>query len=393
MIIKNVKIFTKYKRFEAGTVKINGDKIERLIFDEYERENIMPEEQETVIDGKGCYCMPGMIDLHFHGCMGYDVCDGTEEAIHRIASYELSQGVTSVAPATMTLPADELKHILRTAAAFRKKQEESPSMEASLVGINMEGPFISPIKKGAQDAAHILPCDSALFHQFQNEAEGLVKFIGLAPEEVEVEQARQFIEEVKDTVSVSLAHTNAGYEEAYEAFRAGACHLVHMYNAMPPFHHRDPGVIGAAADCSHVMAEIICDGVHIHPSAVRGAFRLLGEDRMIFISDSMRAAGMEDGRYTLGGQEVDVKGNRAVMVSDGALAGSVTTLPDCVRIAVKKMDIPLEAAVACATVNPARALGIDHVAGIIEEGRKADLILWDDKLELKQVMKSGKIVL
>lgn len=412
MVIKNVKIYTKNQCFVPGSVVVEDGEIREVILEEEASGGDCAKERrkqefscgpkrgekddEAEWDGRGCYCMPGMIDLHFHGGVGHDFCDGTEEAIHEIAFYELRQGVTSIAPATMTLPVEELRQILRVAAGYRKEQkrrvENGTLDEAELVGINMEGPFISPAKKGAQDARYILPCDSELFRVFQEEADGLVSFIGIAPEEGEKEEVRRFIEEVKSSVTVSLAHTNADYENAFGAFQAGAGHLVHMYNAMPPFLHREPGVIGAAADAPHVMAEIICDGIHVHPAAVRGAFRMLGKDRMIFISDSMRAAGMKDGRYTLGGQEVDVKGNRAVMVSDGALAGSVTTLPDCVRIAVRKMGIPLETAVACATVNPARSLGIDGEFGSIEVGKKADLIFWDENLALRQVMKRGIMV-
>lgn len=253
----------------------------------------------------------------------------------------------------------------------------------------MEGPFISEIKKGAQDARNIIPCDVDVYRKFQDAAEGMVKFIGIAPEEGDAEA---FIREVKGETSVSLAHTNADYETAKKAFDAGADHAVHLYNAMPAYTHREPGVVGAVADSAHVMAELICDGVHIHPAAVRTTFKMMGEDRMILISDSMRAAGMPDGRYTLGGQDVDVKGNRATMVLDGALAGSVTTLPDCVRTVVKEMGLPLETAIACATINPARSLKIDDKYGSMEQGKKADLVLWDENLELKCVVKDGEIL-
>ena len=181
------------------------------------------------------------------------------------------------------------------------------------------------------------------------------------------------MEEVKDEVHVSLAHTNADYDSAKAAYDKGACHAVHLYNAMPAFSHRAPGVVGAVADSSHVMAELICDGVHIHPAVVRTTFKMLGEERIIFISDSMRATGMPDGRYTLGGLDVDVKGNRATLVSDGSLAGSATNLMDCVRTAVKKMEIPLETAIGCATVNPAKSLGVYDKYGSIpwEKGQYA----------------------
>ena len=217
-----------------------------------------------------------------------------------------------------------------------------------------------------------------------------MKFIGIAPEESE--DAVSFIKEVKDEVHVSLAHTNADYDTALTAFRAGADHAVHLYNAMPPFTHRAPGVVGAVADCDHVWAELICDGVHIHPATVRATFKMLGDDRIVLISDSMRATGMPDGVYTLGGLDVQVNGNRATLVSDGALAGSVTNLMDCMRTAVKKMDISLESAVKCATINPARCLGIDKDYGSIAAGKYADLVLLDQDLNIKQIIKKGALL-
>lgn len=384
MIIKNVKIYRPDKTFVSGNVVIKGDRIAEIL-----PEGSQEAAEEEILDGNGCYCLPGMIDLHFHGCKGMDVCDGTKEALDEITAYEASIGVTAIAPATMTLPVEELEAVLTNAAVYKRSQEEGTAPAgADLVGINMEGPFISKVKKGAQDERNIIPCSTEVYRRFQKAAGGLVKFIGIAPEESETED---FIRDVKSEVSVSLAHTNADYDTAKKAFDAGADHAVHLYNAMPAFSHREPGVVGAVADSSHVMAEIICDGVHIHPAVVRATFRMMGEDRMILISDSMRAAGMPDGEYTLGGLDVKVRGNQATLISDGALAGSVTPLPDCVRTVVREMGIPLEIAAACATINPARSLGIDDMYGSIEAGKKADLVLWDKDLNLKTVIKDGKI--
>ena len=376
MIIKNVKVYTEDKRFEDGEIYIRDG-----IF------TSAPEgvEAEEMIDGEGCYAIPGLIDLHFHGCKGDDFCDGTKEAIARIAEYEASVGVTAIAPATMTLPVDELEAILKTAAEYKKEQV---SERADLIGINMEGPFISSEKKGAQDARNIISCDQEIAERFLEASEGLVKFIGIAPEQND--GFREFIEAMKGKVHISLAHTNADYDTAKAAFDAGACHAVHLYNAMPAFTHREPGVVGAVSDSGHVMAEMICDGVHIHPAVVRATFKMLGEDRMILISDSMRATGMPDGQYTLGGLAVNVVGNRATLVSDGALAGSATNLTDCMRTVVKEMGIPLETAVACATMNPARSLGVYDRYGSITEGKHANVVLLDKELELKLVIKDGK---
>lgn len=383
MIIDHVKVFTEDKKFTDGGIVIKNGTIEQVY-----TEGKRPQTEDEVLDGKGMYAIPGLIDLHFHGCKGDDFCDGSRDAIARIAEYEASVGVTAIAPATMTLPVEELEQILRVAAEYKKGPHSKK--EADFVGINMEGPFISPAKKGAQDERNIIPCDVKVCERFLEVSEGLVKFMGIAPEESE--NAVSFIEAVKDKVNVSLAHTNADYDTAMAAFNAGADHAVHLYNAMPAFTHRAPGVIGAVYDSKHVMAEIICDGVHIHPAAVRATFEMMGEDRMILISDSMRAAGMPDGSYTLGGLDVNVVGNRATLASDGAIAGSVTNLMDCMKTAVKTMSIPLETAVACATINPAKSLGIDAEYGSIRAGKKAHIVLMDQELNVQQVIKDGELL-
>ena len=374
MIIKNVNVYGEDRQFHHGEVSI-----ENGVFTEHAAsEKTNGSVSDEVIDGEGCYCIPGLIDLHFHGCVGADVCDGTQEALETIADYEASIGVTTICPATMTLSVEQLEQILSNAAAY-------PNAEgARLVGLNMEGPFISEAKKGAQDAQYIIPCDAEIYRRFQKAAGGLVKIIGIAPE-TDVENAVKFVSEVKEEVTVSLAHTNADYDSAKAAYDAGARHAVHLFNAMPAFTHRAPGVVGAARDCKDCMAELICDGVHIHPSMVRAAFSMFGEDRIIMISDSMRATGMPDGRYTLGGQDVDVVGNRATLVSDGALAGSATNLMDCLRTAVKTMEIPLETAVLCTTLNPAKALHLDDRYGSIAPGKIGNVVLLDQDLNLKKV--------
>jgi len=430
MIIKNVRVYTEEQKFVPGEIVVLGDRITKVRADGEKRQaaaealetepsvNGFPEDEEAeevVVDGEGAYAIPGLIDLHFHGCVGADVCDGTPEALKKIAQYEASVGVTAIAPATMTLPVEELEQILRNAAAYKRAQDEHRAAnaaagqsvqraeqkadgmpegklefpEADLLGLNMEGPFISPVKKGAQDEKNIVPCNVEIAKRFLKASEGLVKFIGIAPEESS--EAVAFIQEMKDSVDISLAHTNADYDTAMAAFAAGANHAVHLYNAMPAFTHRAPGVIGAVADSRHVMVELICDNVHIHPAVVRATFAMMGADRMVLISDSMRATGMPDGTYTLGGLDVSVNGNRATLVDGGALAGSVTNLMDCMRTVVKVMKIPLETAVACATANPARCLGVYDTYGSITEGKKADIVLLDEDLELKMVIKDGQL--
>ena len=336
-----------------------------------------------VIDGEGCYAIPGMVDVHFHGCVGYDFCDGTEEAIAEIAKYEAAQGVTTIVPATMTLPEETLMEISKIAGNYKGTEG------ADLAGINMEGPFISPGKKGAQASTHIVKPDIAMFRRLQEAANGLYRLVDIAPE---VDGAMEFIEELKEEVNISFAHTLADYDIAKKGYDLGANHATHLYNAMPPFSHRAPGVIGAAHDSAHCMVELITDGVHIHPSVVRTTFDMFGDDRVVLISDSMRATGMPDGEYTLGGQAVQVRGNRATLVEGGALAGSVTNLADCMRVAVKEMQIPLESAVAAATMNPAKSVGLYDKYGSITEGKAGNVVLLREDLSLKAVIQNGRVI-
>ena len=214
----------------------------------------------------------------------------------------------------------------------------------------------------------------------------MIKLVHIAPEN---EGAMEFIEEMKDDVVISIAHTVADYDTAAKALELGASHVTHLYNAMPPFSHRAPGVIGAARDDEKCHVELICDGVHIHPSVVRATFAMFGRDRVILISDSMRATGLTDGQYTLGGQDVFVKGPLATL-ADGTIAGSATNLMGCLKVAVQKMGIPLEDAVGCATANPAKEIGIYDRCGSISEGKDADFVLLDADLNVKAVYVNGK---
>lgn len=369
MIIKNVQVFGEDKTFTPGEVVMSGGKF------------VSSEEGGSeVIDGEGCFAIPGLVDIHFHGCVGDDFCDASLDAIGHMAEYEASIGVTSICPATMTLAEEELHKIMKTAAGYKG------GSGAKLVGINMEGPFISEKKKGAQAAEYIRNCDLALFEQLQKESGGLVKLVDIAPEN---DGAMEFIEAVKDDVVVSIAHTAADYDTASEALDKGASHVTHLYNAMLPLNHRDPGVIGAARDDENCHVELICDGIHIHPSVVRATFAMFGAERVILISDSMRATGLTDGEYTLGGQDVFVKGPKATL-ADGTIAGSATDLMGCLRAAVQQMEIPLEDAIACATMNPAKEIGIYDTCGSITPGKAADLVLLDKDLNVKAVYVNGR---
>lgn len=384
MIIKNGLIFTENCSFKQGTVCTKDDLITTV---SYEEENYSAGADENVFDASGCYVLPGLTDIHFHGCDGHDFCEGTKEAFACISSYEFTQGVTSICPATMTIAAKQLSSICENAAAFAKAQKEGTikADTADLIGIHMEGPFINKKKKGAQNEAYVIPADATLLRSLQEKAAGLIKLVSLAPE---TDGAIDCIADCHKEFSFSVGHTEADYDTTLAAFKAGANHVTHMYNAMPPFTHRAPGVIGAASDTPDCFVELICDGVHIAPSVVRATFRLFWDDRVILISDSMEATGKPDGNYSLGGLEVSVSGNRATL-KDGTLAGSVTPLYRCLLTAVS-MGIPLESAVKAATINPCRSIGMDHLYGSIVAGKKAHFLVLDQKdLSIKAVIKNS----
>jgi len=339
----------------------------------------------AVLDASGCYVIPGLVDVHFHGAVGEDFSDATAEGLQKIADFELSQGVTYICPAGMTLPEDQLTAICKNVAAHRKQNTGG----AEVVGAHLEGPFLSTAKKGAQNGDFLHDPDIPMLQRLQEAAEGCVRLVTVAPEQP---GAMDFIRAAKEMgITVSVGHTVADYDTAMEAFRNGASHATHLYNGMPPVHHRAPAVIGAAFDSPGVRAELICDGIHIHGGVVRMTFRLFGKERMILISDSLRAAGMPDGIYPFGGQEIEVHGNRATIAGHPeTLAGSVTSLMGCMRQAVA-FGIPLEDAVRACTSNPAAAIGIDDRAGTLDIGKEASLVLLDQKdLSVKTIVFKGK---
>ena len=342
---------------------------------------------DCVLDASGCYVIPGLVDVHFHGCVGEDFSDATAEGLQRIADFELSQGVTYICPAGMTLPEDQLRAICENVAAHRAKNAGG----AEVVGAHLEGPFLSTAKKGAQNGDYLHDPDIDMLRRLQTAAEGCVKLVTVAPEQP---NAMEFIRAAKEMgITVSVGHTVADYDTAMEAFRSGATHATHLYNGMPSIHHRAPAVIGAAFDSAGVRAELICDGVHIHGAVVRMTFQLFGKERMVLISDSLRATGMPDGQYPFGGQEIEVHGNRATIVGHPeTLAGSVTSLMGCLRQAVK-FGIPVADAVRACTYNPAAAIGIDDRAGTLDVGKAASLVLLDQNdLSTRAIVFKGKTV-
>lgn len=366
MIIKGGKVFQEDGSFLEQALYINDH---RLV------DKAEYQDDEKVIDAEGLLVLPGLVDIHSHGAAGEDFSDGNPEGLKKILQYEKRCGITSYCPTSMTFPKERLRQIF---ASIKGAQTEDG---ATVVGINMEGPFLDPAKKGAHVEKWIAAPDVAFVRELNQDADGLVRLVTLAPN---MDGAEEFIKEMHEEVCISLGHTAADYDCASRAMKLGAHHVTHLYNAMQPFGHRAPGLIGAAMDDPECMVELICDGYHIHPSAIRAAFRMFGPERVILISDSMRATGMENGTYELGGQEVTVKDRKAVL-KDGTLAGSATNLYGCMCKAVE-FGIPLEQAIMAATANPARSIGIFDRVGSIRIGKQADLLLVSENLELKRVI-------
>ena len=366
MIIKGGKVFQEDGSFLEQAIYINDH---RLV------DKAEYQDDGEVIDAEGLLVLPGLVDIHSHGAAGEDFSDGNPEGLKKILQYEKRCGITSYCPTSMTFPKERLRQIF---ASIKGAQTEDG---ATVVGINMEGPFLDPAKKGAHVEKWIAAPDVAFVRELNQDADGLVRLVTLAPN---MDGAEEFIKEMHEEVCISLGHTAADYNCASRAMKLGAHHVTHLYNAMQPFGHRAPGLIGAAMDDPECMVELICDGYHIHPSAIRAAFRMFGPERVILISDSMRATGMENGTYELGGQEVTVKDRKAVL-KDGTLAGSATNLYGCMCKAVE-FGIPLEQAIMAATANPARSIGIFDCVGSIRIGKQADLLLVSENFELKRVI-------
>lgn len=373
MNYKNAYIYTEDFRFVKGGFSVEDGKFTNVL-----------KEQEDAVDLNGAYVIPGLIDVHTHGSMGKDFSDGDIAGDLEMAKYYAREGVTSFAPATMTLPYDVISKALAAGRVLRDAKTGEYGVISRLLGAQMEGPFFSEKKKGAQNGAYLRLPDIAAFEKLQKDSDGMILIADLAPE---LEGAADFAAKAKAYCTVSIAHTDASYEDAKAAIDVGVTHLTHLYNAMPPIHHRKPGVIGAASENDAVTAEIICDGIHVHPSSVRMAFKLFGASRMCLISDSLRCCGMPDGEYELGGQQVFLKDNVA-RLEDGTIAGSATNLYECMRKAVS-FGISKEDAVCAATYNPARELHALDRVGSIADGKLADFVICDEDLTRKAVYIGG----
>ncbi len=352
------------------------DKIEGIV-----PGSLVPDDAE-IIDAKGGYVAPGLIDLHIHGYLGKDVCDGEEESIRTISKGLLANGVTGYLPTTMT---EDMSVIRKALEVCRKLKEESKKWEGSaILGCHAEGPFISESKKGAQDPKYILKPDAAFVKEYAD----IIKTITLAPEE-DTEDFAAIREICRDTdVVISMGHTSADYETAMAGVNAGVKHATHLFNAMTPLQHRAPGVVGAALN-SDVSAEVIVDTFHVDASLYNMLWKLKGR-KLCFITDCLPAGGLPEGEYTLGGQKIIYKGI-VCRLEDGTVAGSVLHLNRGVWNVYTNSDIPLYECVNCASLNPATVIGMEKTKGSLETGKDADIIITDENFEVQKTIIAGEI--
>lgn len=371
MIYKNADVFVD-GNFKNVDIEVQSGKFLKI------SENLM---SDDAIDYTGKMILPGLIDIHSHGCVGYDFITANVTEIEKMCVFYAKNGITSILATTMTIDYD----IYKTAMVHIKEAMESKINGSRIIGINMEGPFLGADKKGAHDIRYLLPIDVAKFDELNNLSGNNIRIVDIDPT---LSNSLDFIRKYSKSIIISLAHTSCDYELAAKAIEAGASHVTHLFNAMNGLHHRKPGLIGAVSDFN-IHAEMICDGIHIHPSVIRMMFKVDSE-KLILISDSMRATGLEDGIYELGGQKVYVKDAKATL-EDGTIAGSTVTVYEAMKRSIN-FGVPKEQAILSATLIPAKAIKADHEIGSISTGKNADFIILDKAFNIEHVYKDGNLL-
>ncbi len=372
MILKNVCFYNELFEKEAADLRIENGKIAEI--------GIIPESGR---DMSGLTALPGFVDIHIHGAMGGDFCDASRESLDKISAYLAKNGITSFCPATMTLGFAELEKIMKAGCDYRGGE-----VGAKLVGINMEGPYISCEKKGAQNGAFIRKGSIEEFDRLFEASGGLIKLITVAPEAFDSDD---FIAHASKKCTVSIGHTAANAEQTLRGIKAGITHATHLFNAMTGMTHREAGAVGTVLDNINISCELICDSGHICPAVLRNTFKILGENRACVISDSMRAAGLGAGEYELGGQQVYVKeGGKYAVLANSTIAASITNVFEEFKNLLA-FGIDFKTALKSCTINPARAIGLDSQIGSIATGKAADLVFVDGEMNIREVYINGTL--
>jgi len=372
MLIRNALVYGEDFRPFAGDVAVRQGHIAAM-------GEHLDEPLAECLDAHGARLVPGFVDIHIHGALGRDVADASRESLHAISLTLASKGVTSFCPTIAAMPPELLEQSARAVAEFMGHERG-----ARMHGLHLEGPFISQANCGAQNPRHTRWPSLEEFHRLRGTAP--ISIVNLAPE---LPGALDFAQQAAPFCRVAMGHTEASYEEAAAAMEAGISHAASLFCAMPPLHHRAPGAAGAVLDAPAITAELIADGVHLHPAAVRLAMRLLGEDRAVVVSDSAAAAGLPEGRYQLGGTAYHRK-NNAVYVDETTLAGSSCSLYEEFRNLLH-WGIDERTALKSVTINPAQVIGKAHEIGSIAPGKAADFLLLEHDWSLRAVIIGGRL--
>ncbi|ERH34934.1 N-acetylglucosamine-6-phosphate deacetylase [Staphylococcus equorum UMC-CNS-924] len=377
-VIENGRIYTEEEIIERGYIIVKNDKITDVGKGDYEG-------ALTTYDAQGQHVLPGFIDIHTHGGYGEDAMDASYDGLKHLAESLLSEGTTSFLATTMTQSDENITKALENIIEYQKQQNVLKA--ADIVGIHLEGPFISEHKVGAQNPAYVQRPSIEKVQQFQKTANNQIKVITFAPE---VEGAHETLEALHDQIRFSIGHTVATFDETNEAVARGAKHVTHLYNAGTPFEHREPGVFGAAWTNDSLSTELIVDGIHSHPTAIQIAYKQKGNTRFFLITDAMRAKGMPDGEYDLGGQNVIVKGSEARLAS-GALAGSILKMNEGLKNLIQYTGDSLDNLWRVTSLNQAIALNIESQKGSLKVGKDADIVIVDDEITVQTTIKAGEI--
>jgi len=377
VLIKGGTILTPHEVVESGCVLVEKGKILAV----GPEAALRPMEGAQVIDAQGMIVTPGFIDIHVHGGMGHDTMDGTPEALEGMARFFVCHGVTSFLPTTITGPRDKILAAIESVDRWSGAEDG-----AEALGVHLEGPYISVEKKGAQPAQYIRPAEPTEYELFFKKDR--IKLLALAPEVPENKDLIAYA--LQKGATVAVGHSAATYEEVMESASLGLSHAVHTFNGMGGLHHREPGTVGAVLTCDLITAEVIADNIHVHPAMVRLLVRTKRVEMVVLVTDGIRAGGMPDGLYDLGGQEIMVHDGVA-RTREGSLAGSTLTMDRAVRNVIEAANIPLPQALQMATYNPARAIGVDDRKGSLSPGKDADILLLDDSLTVALTMVKGQI--
>ncbi|SDJ23657.1 N-acetylglucosamine-6-phosphate deacetylase [Natribacillus halophilus] len=382
VILHGMQLVTNHKVLANGYIFLENEKIVAVGTDL--KETDYPDIPRRSY-GEDIVAVPGFIDIHIHGGYGVDVMDATPEVFETLESSLPSEGTTAYLATTITQEEENINEALNAAASFRAKQATGG---AEMLGIHLEGPFINAKKKGAQPEEHIKNGDVNIYKTFQHAADDGIRIVTCAPELAGGTDLTTYLNETG--VIPSIGHSDASYDEMEAAIAAGAKHVTHLYNGMRGFHHRDPGVVGAAFTKDELNSELIVDGLHSSPGAVAAAYRASGYRNLCLITDSMRAKGLHDGTYDLGGQEVTVQGEKATL-ADGTLASSIVTMDGCFRNMRSFTDATLPELAAMTSGNQAEALGISDRKGSLEPHQDGDIVLLNEALEVEETWCRGQL--